>query len=57
MKTYNIQLEFQSKEDQNLLLQTFEIHKNIWNYISTYIFAHKLKAYGQRCPRSNLPQM
>jgi IS605 OrfB family transposase len=47
MKTYNIQLEFQSKEDQNLLLQTFEIHKNIWNYISTYIFANKLKAWGK----------
>ena len=47
MKTYNVQLEFQSEEDQNLLLQTFEIHKNIWNYISKYIFDHKLKAWGK----------
>ena len=47
MKTYNIQLEFQSKEDKNLLLATFEVHKNIWNYTSKYVFAHKLKAWGK----------
>lgn len=47
MKTYNIQLEFQNQEDKNLLLDTFEIHKNIWNYISKYIFTHKLKAWGK----------
>jgi len=46
MKTYNIQLEFQNEEDKSLLLQTFEIHKNIWNYISIHIFAHKLRACG-----------
>lgn len=47
MKTYNIQLEFKSQEEKQLLLSTFEIHKNIWNYISKYIFAHKLKAWGK----------
>jgi IS605 OrfB family transposase len=47
MKTYNIQLKFQSQEEKQLLLDTFEIHKNIWNYISKYIFTHKLKAWGK----------
>jgi IS605 OrfB family transposase len=47
MKTYNIQLEFQSQEEKQLLLSTFEVHKNIWNYISKYIFAHKLPAWGK----------
>jgi IS605 OrfB family transposase len=47
MKTYNIQLEFQSEEDKKLLLSTFEIHKNIWNYISKYVFTHKLKAWSK----------
>jgi IS605 OrfB family transposase len=47
MKTYNIQLEFQNEEDKKLLLDTFEVHKNIWNYISKYVFAHKLKAWGK----------
>jgi IS605 OrfB family transposase len=46
MKTYNIQLEFQNEEDKNLLLSTFEIHKDVWNYISKYIWNHKLKAWG-----------
>jgi len=47
MKTYNIQLEFQTEEDKNLLLSTFETHKDIWNYISKYVFDHKLKAWGK----------
>lgn len=47
MKTYNVELEFENPEDKNLLLHTFEIHKNIWNYISTYMFDHKLKPWGK----------
>jgi len=41
MKTYNIELKFQSNEDKKLLLDTFEVHQNIWNYISKYVFKHK----------------
>ena len=47
MKTYNIEMEFESQEDKDLLLSTFEQHKQVWNYISKYVFAHKLKAWGQ----------
>jgi len=47
VKTYNIQLEFESQEEKQLLLDTFNVHKNIWNYISKYVFAHKLKAWGK----------
>ena len=47
MKTYNIQLEFQSQEEKQLLLNTFEVHRDIWNYVSQYVFDNKLKAWSK----------
>ena len=47
MKTYNIEMEFECQEDKDLLLSTFEQHKQVWNYISKYVFTHKLKAWGK----------
>lgn len=46
MKTYNVQLEFNSEEDRKLLLDTFSVHKDIWNYISNHVFTEKLKPWG-----------
>jgi len=46
MKTYNIQLIFENQEEKQLLLDTFEVHKNIWNYISKYVKSHKTKIWG-----------
>ena len=48
MKTYNVQLGFQNEEDKKLLLETFDIHKNIWNYISEYVFSHKRVTDGRK---------
>jgi IS605 OrfB family transposase len=45
MKAYNVKLKFNpssSKEDQEKLLQTFKLHKDIWNEISNYVFEHKM---------------
>ena len=39
--TYNIKLEFQSKEDQNLLLDLLLEHQKVWNHISQFIFKTK----------------
>jgi len=52
MKTYNIQLEFNSEEDKQLLLNTFIVHKDIWNYISNYVFTEKLKPWGSEVHNS-----
>ena len=38
MKTYNIKLIFKKQEEKQLLLDVFELHKNIWNYLSNYTF-------------------
>ena len=41
MKTYNIELIFENQEEKQLLLDTFQVHQNIWNYISKFVFKHK----------------
>ena len=41
MKTYNIKLLFNSQEDKDLLLEVFRVQKDIWNYLSEYVFKHK----------------
>ena len=38
MKTYNIKLEFKNQEDKNRIINTFKIHRSIWNYLSEYVF-------------------
>ena len=43
MKTYNVKLIFDNTEDKQNLLEIFELHKNIWNYLSTYIYDKKIK--------------
>jgi IS605 OrfB family transposase len=36
--TYNIRLEFQSKEDKNSLLDLLLEHQKVWNHMSEYVF-------------------
>ena len=43
MKTYNIQLVFENQENKLELLNVFELHKNIWNYLSEYVFSKKIQ--------------
>lgn len=38
MKTYNVKLIFEKPEDKQNLLEIFELHKDIWNYLSDYIY-------------------
>ena len=47
MKTYNIKLVFQSQEEKLELLKIFELHKNIWNYLSDYTFKKQIKLSGK----------
>ena len=45
MKAYNVKLKFcpsSGEEDSKKLLQTLELHKNIWNYVSKYVYKHKM---------------
>jgi putative transposase len=39
--TYNIKLQFQNKEDENLLIDLLMEHQKVWNYISEYAFNSK----------------
>ena len=48
MKTYNIKLEFKSKEDKERLIQTFLVHQKIWNYISEYAFKTKIELSSKK---------
>jgi len=41
MKTYNIKLIFHSQEDKDKLLEVFQVQRDIWNYLSKYVFEHK----------------
>lgn len=43
MKTYNVKLIFEQEEDKQNLLEVFELHKDIWNYLSSYIYKSKIK--------------
>jgi putative transposase len=47
MKTYNIKLQFNNREDKNRLMETFKIHQNIWNYLSEYVFKTNIKLSGK----------
>lgn len=47
MKTYNIQLKFESEEEKQLLLDTFTVHKDVWNYISKFVFKNELKPWSK----------
>ena len=42
MKTYNVKLVFEKEEDKQNLLEMFTLHKDIWNYLSNYIFEKKI---------------
>ena len=48
MKTYNIKLEFKSKEDKERLIQTFLVHQKVWNYISEYVFKTKIELSSKK---------
>ena len=39
--TYNIKLEFKSKEEENLLLNLLSEHQKVWNYMSEIAFKMK----------------
>jgi len=43
VKTYNIKLTFEKPEDKQNLLELFQVHKDIWNYLSDYVFKKKLE--------------
>jgi IS605 OrfB family transposase len=48
MKTYNIKLEFKSKEDKEHLIQTFLVHQKIWNYLSEYVFKTQIELSSKK---------
>ena len=37
--TYNIKLEFNNQEEQNLLLDLLKEHQKVWNHMSEYVYA------------------
>ena len=39
--TYNIKLEFKSKEDENSLIDLLLEHQKVWNYMSEFSFKQK----------------
>jgi IS605 OrfB family transposase len=43
MRTYNVKLDFELQEDKNRLMETFKIHKDVWNYLSKYVFSAQIK--------------
>lgn len=43
MRTYNIKLVFEKEEDKQNLLEIFQLHKNIWNYLSQFVFKKKIE--------------
>ena len=43
VRTYNVKLIFEREEDKQNLFQVFELHKDIWNYLSSYIYKSKIK--------------
>jgi IS605 OrfB family transposase len=43
VRTYNVKLIFENDEDKQNLIEIFELHKNIWNYLSEYIYKKQIK--------------
>lgn len=45
--SYNVKLNFTNKQHETNLIKTMELHKDMWNQVSVFIFDNKMKTDGK----------